>query len=232
MLDTNVQHSLSLNDYICVNRSLIEKLPTLAAETLKVLLVLADRQNQPTKVGLSLNELARTADVGRIAARTALSFLAQEGYLTITPKGKHHVIILAAAWVGGSIPIPFTYDDTDDTKISTLETEVRRLSRQYQRERLGESSGLSEILQGEERDLIQEIEGRRGYGISTRESWLLGKAVARYGPARVKSTWRQLQSSKDPIRAAYAMLVKGAKGKPAQQQESQPFQKVKYRDVD
>jgi hypothetical protein len=232
VLDNTVRHSLLPQDYICIHRSLIDNLPTLAAETLKVLLVLVDRQNQATKVGLSLNELARTADVGRIAARAALSFLAQEGYLTITPKGKRHVIVLASAWTADSVSIPFTYDDTDDSKISTLEGEVRRLAAQYQRERLGESSGLVEILRGEERDLVQEIENRRGYGISTRESFLLGKAIARYGPARVKSTWRQLQSSTDPIRAAYAMLVKGAKGKPAQQIESQPFQKVKYRDVD
>lgn len=233
MLDKNVQHDLSA--YLTVRRELIDQLPTLAPDTLKVFLVLIDRtiQQKGIKLGLSLNELARTADIGRVAARSALSWLSQESFITMTPKGKNHVITVSNHWIGDiPCPIPFTYDDTDQSKIGIAEAEIRRIDATYRTGILGESSGLSEILQGEERDIVREIEGRRGYGLSIRESYLMGKAIARYGPARFKSAWRQLQSSKDPIRAAYAVLTNGAKGKPAQQQESEPFRTVRYKNRD
>jgi len=233
-------------EYVSIKREMIDTLSLMPDEALRVLFVLLERNESQKgiKLGLSLNELARRADVGTGAAQRALSWLAAPigkddlpisdlPYIILTPKGKNYVITIHDYWIGEKgTPIPFTTANTDDTKLARVEGELQRLVADQSRALHGEGSGLVEVLRGEERDLIQEIEGRRGYGLSVREAYLTGKAVSRYGPDRFKSSWRQLQRAKDPIRAAYGALMKGAKGTGAKIVESEPFVRVTTRSLD
>jgi hypothetical protein len=229
-------------EYLNIRREFIDVLQFMSHDALKVFLCLIDRNNQQKdiKVGLSVNELARQADVSVHACRRALAWLespnindkdimwASSPFIHVKTKGKHHVITVDNYYIGEDpTHIPFTYDDTDATKIAVAEKEVRRLQVELKREMLGQRSGLAEVLQGEERDAIIEIEQRQGIGLSRREAYFVGKAMAKFGPERVKSTFRRMQQQKNPIRAMYASLSKGIAGKGAEEKPQERSVKVR-----
>lgn len=218
-----------------VRRELIDQLQEMPYEALKVFLVLIDRhqQQENTKLGMTARELARTSDVSAAALQRALIWLTGQGCISSTPKGKHHLIAVSEWWIGEKpIPIPYTNDDTDETKIAKVEAELRRMSNVYASRALGQHSGLDKITEGEERDLILQIESRTGRALDVYDAFLLGKTLARFGAERTKETWRQMQRAKNPIRAVFAALRNGAKGQPAKVVESKPFEKVRYREVE
>ena len=221
--------------YITIRRELIDSLQEMSHESLKVFLVFVDRhqQQENTKLGMTKKELARTADLSLAATERAMIWLVGQGMLQSTPKGKHHLIAVHEWWLGEKpVPIPYTNDDTDETKIAKVEAELRRMSNVYASRALGQHSGLDKITEGEERDLILQIESRTGRALDVYDAFLLGKTFARFGAERTKETWRQMQRAKNPIRAVFAALRNGAKGQPAKVVESRPFERVRYREVD
>jgi hypothetical protein len=225
------------DEFIRVRRELVEALPYFTPEAMKVYfcLLARDEQQKRLKIGLTLNELARAADVGTAACRRVLEWLSiptndLAPFIKLTKKTKHSIITLESYWTDAEpTPIPFTYDDTDATKLAIVEKQMRLLDVQYARDVVKVRSGLADVLKGEERDLILEIEQRSGRAITQREALLLGKCFARYGVERTKQSWRQKQSAKDPIRATMGALFNGEKGVGAQVKETQPYQKVKLR---
>lgn len=225
------------DEFIRVRREIVEALPYFTPEAMKVYFCLLNRDEQQKrlKIGLTLNELVRAADVGEDACDRALKWLQQPTeeltpFITLTKKSKHSIITLQSYWTDAEpTPIPFTYDNTDTTKLATVEKQMRLLDVQYARDVVKVRSGLADVLKGEERDLILEIEQRSGRAITQREALLLGKCFARYGVERTKQSWRQKQSAKDPIRATMGALFNGEKGVGAQVKETQPYQKVKLR---
>ena len=231
-------------DYISVRRELIDVLPFMSDEAVRVFLVLLARneEQKTIKVGLSFQELVRTADVGRKATQRGLDFLSMPTnlansvpltslpFVTILPKSKHHVIVINEYWIGEKgVQIPFTYTDTDETKIEVLERELRRV--EIGKTRVTES-GIVEILDGETRELVREIEAHRALALNPIEIWLLATSVRGFGPERVLKTWRRMRNNKNAIRAVSASLNKGIAGKGATKKDTEPFQKVTYKDLD
>lgn len=228
-------------DYISIRRDFVDVLPFLPESAIKVFLVLVARNEaqKTLKVGLTLQELVRTADVGRHEAQRALDVLSMAmnlsdkvpttamPFIQILPKGKAHILAINEYWIGEKPTIiPFSFKDTDQTRIETIEREMRRLELGKVRHT---ESGLVEVTRGEEQMLLREIE-QRGSAIDVNEAYLLGKAISRFGPDRVKSTWRKMQHNKNAIRGVYAALMKGVQGKAAKKVDSEPFQQVHYKE--
>ena len=220
-----------MTDFVEFRRTIIELLPKLSAEAVVVLVYLTDRSyiQQGLGVGLSASELARSCGIAYTSVSRVLDELETQGLIDRVYKTKYVNIVVTNLVADGGVVIPFTERNTDETKLAVLEAEVRRLRLQSEKNR--PSSGLADLTSGEERDLILEIE-RRGHGLSHSEANLLGKCVASFGPERTKETYRRMKQQRNPILATYAALSKGIKGKGAPIRESEPFQKVTYRDLD
>jgi hypothetical protein len=226
-------------DYISIRRDFIDLLPSLPESAVKVFMVLVARNEaqKTLKAGLTFQELVRTADVGRHEAQRALDYLSMAvgnsdlgPFIQIVPKGKNHVIAVNEYWIGEEPTlIPFSFKDTDQTRIETIEKEMRRMELRLNRKT---ESGIVEVMKGETRDLLREVEKDKGIALDAIDGYLLGSAVRGYGTERVKHTYRRLRTNKNPIRAVYAALNRGAQGHGAKQAESEPFEKATYRYLD
>ncbi len=193
----------------------IKRLPSEAA---KVYLALCERSQSDAKIGMTLNELSRMVGFDPQITHDMLDVLVIEKRI----KHEDRKIVL------NGVTIPFSCENTDDTRLEKLEAEVRRLSTSRV-----VSSGLNDIYRGTpEGDLYEEIENGRGYAIQVDEALLLGKMIQKFGPERVKQTYRQMKKSKNPIRATYAALQRGIKGQGAKSVASVPYKKVTMRDLD
>lgn len=202
---------------------IIESLKLLTSEELKVHLYLTHRAEaqKDLKVGLTLTELARQTDLGVEATRFAIHGLTEKQFLGNEETKKKNVVVLKLLKVEqDKTTVPFTFDNTDETKLATLETELLRLRERYVNDLVGEKSTLREFTRGDERELVIEIETDLGRGLTTNEAMLFGKIVQGFGPERAKDTWRkQAHMAKNPLPALYAMLANGIRGKAAARKE-------------
>lgn len=208
-----------LEDYVCVKREFfIEN--TLNAETFKVFMFLAARQQMQkgVKLGLSVSELARLCDLGTTTVKQALKTLVTDGLIVMQEKGKNFIITLNSYYTDESIPIPFTYQNTDENKLQTVETELRRLQLQQTHDKLGRESGIAAKLSDDKRDVVTTIERDLGRALTTEEAFIIGQLLGGFDPTRVKVTWqRKAATAKNPIRALHAMMWNGVAGKPMPQ---------------
>jgi hypothetical protein len=228
---------------------LIDALPYMPSDALRVLLVLMDRHRLQltTKVGLSITELARTADLGVESTARALLWLSDpnannhpdrktqptiEHFIVLTKRSNRYDIQVSPFWLGRDAkPIPFTYDNTDQTKIATIEKELRRIATDTQRGQVKSSSGLTSILKGEERLIVDEIERDLGRGLSPFEIWAVSEIVEGYGPERTKMLWRgKAHLSENPIRTIYALYQNAKFGKSNKKVE-RGLDEVVYREL-
>lgn len=221
-----------MDDELVLNRSLIPLLSTLTAESVVLLLYLVDRAyvQRELGVGLSIAEAARYVGISTQKVKVCLVQLGEQGLVQVVPKEEYVELRIpeSVAQTGGIIP--FSFANTDSTKIHTLENEMRRLRLQNEAGRRGQKSGLTDIYKGEEGNLYAEIE-KRGWAIGADEAVLLGKCLVKFGVERTQTTYRQMRNQKNPIRATYAALERGIQGKGAKQVESEPFTKVHYKEL-
>lgn len=210
-------------EYIELRRDFIEKLKTMPGDALKVYFYLVARQKtqKGLKIGLSLPELARSIDVGTESTKFFLWWLAEQQLIVITPKGTNHVIEVHPYYPGEPATlIPFTYKNTDETKLLKAEQEIARLQLRATRDILGRESGVANACKGDERDVVMEIERDLGRGLSREEAYTLGRCMSAFGPDRVKSTWRRkAATAKNPLPALSAMMWNETTGKPAKPRE-------------
>jgi hypothetical protein len=193
-----------------------ERLTYLPSEALKVYIALAERAQSDARIGLTLNELSRMTGLGTKIVDSMIAILIMDKIIVGNDKGD--VLIV------DGIKIPYSKKNTDDTRIAVLEEEVRRLSKSRT-----EKSGLENFYKGSEvGDLIAEIESR-GYALTVSEAFLLGQSIQKFGPKRVRATYRQMRRAKNPLPAVWASLQNGIRGQGAQQHDSVPFTEVKTR---
>lgn len=83
----------------------------------------------------------------------------------------------------------------------------------------GDESSLAPLLPPVEAEIVMVLEALLIRGLTPSEAYFLGRMVQAYGPQRAKQALDQKRNSKQVIRAAYAMLNAGAKGKAAPTQE-------------
>jgi len=175
---------------------------------------LVERAEADPKVGLTQQELSRQTGLSLDRVRSSLKWLTENDLIKIT-KGKNHYLIRLLEPYHEEVKIPFTYDDTDDMRLATLEREVLR-----QAGALKQSKSLSSVLNGERAQIIGEIERASG-GLSLVEAYMLGQAVALVGPERLKIAWRtKAHEMKNPIRGVCSMLLNKAYGKHIQREET------------
>ena len=109
--------------------------------------------------------------------------------------------------------------DVDEARQRAIEAEV------------GDSSGLADILPEAEAELVELTEGFLLRALTAKEAYFLGQMVQGFGPPRCIVALRKKTSSKDPIRAAYAMLQAGAMGQPAPKKDTY-IPTVRYMSLD
>lgn len=208
--------------------TLLQVLPRIPPEPLRVYLYLLERSSKDIRVGLSQQEVSRATRLSVGAVREALGWLAtphfvdaglvsgtepeMNPYITLRKISNYYEIILTTPYGDGE-KIKFTFEDTDSRRIETLEKEVRRIaSKSVQQNR------LSMYLKGERQQLIAEVEGDLGRSMTQQEVWLLSGIVHQFGPERVKKQWRQKAHQLDkPIIALYGMFMNKALGKSGDQ---------------
>lgn len=211
-----------IEDYFVIKRDFIEYLSSLDGDTVKVYLFLVNRQltQKGIKPGLTLPELARACDVGTQTTQRALEQLTEKKLIEIEKKSSHHIIKVNEYYTDEQMPIPFTYKNTDENKLKTLETEVQRLQLQQVREKHGTQSGIAAKLTDDKRMVVTTIERDLGRAVTTEEAFFLGQLLGAFDPARVKLIWqRNAATAKNPLLALHAILWNNAAGKPMQQKQ-------------
>lgn len=167
---------------------------------------LVERVSVNPKIGLTQQELSRHSGLSLDRVRGTLKLLQENGFISVRASGKRHNIFLLEPH-HEEVKIAFTYEDTDDRRIHTLEKEVLRLSQGNK-----ESRNLSTLLQGERAAVVGEIERYTG-GLTLIEAYLIGQALALVGPERLKKAWRtKAHDMKNPVRGVTAMLLNKAYG--------------------
>ena len=234
MLSTFIQQGGEImTDCLRLNRSQLSALYDCHTHALSVYVQLLERAAaQPKlKTGLTLNELTRATRLSPNQIRRTLISLHDEGFIRLTVKDeKKRTYVIEVIELDKTTQIPYTDRDTDQTKLALLEEEIRRLTREVERAKLGLSSGLDSATRGEERDLILEIEGVFGRGLDPVDAYWLGRVVSAYGPERVKQEFRRMKLAKNPIRAVVGALNKGSRGKAAEQRTVE-VERVTYREL-
>lgn len=211
-----------MNDFLTINREFVtERLDDFDGDTLKIYLALIERAKQELKVGLTLSELARIANVGTKTAKRAMEFLVAEGYVNLVEHSNHYKLDINEYWIGEKTKtLSFSYKNTDEERLRIAEKEIYRLTQSYKRDILKERSGVTTFLRGDAQAVVAEIERDLGRGLEHGESYYLGYLISSYGAGRVKDVWRkQAATAKSPVRALYAILVKGGRGTPNPQKE-------------
>lgn len=193
------------------------ELEILPAEAAKVYLALCERSQSDSKADLTLNEISGMVGLSPKMTSEMIDVLAVMKYISQTR---------TSITVNGTC-VPFTREKMQSDRIEELEKEIQRLGKNGI-----EKSGLEFFYKGsEEGFLIEEIE-RRGYALTVSEAYLLGKCIQKFGPKRTRETYRQMRKAKNPLPAVWASLQRGIKGKGARESDSEPFVKVKIRDID
>lgn len=194
------------------------RLSVLPSEALKVYVALSERAQSDTKVGLTVGELARMTGLSEVLAHDMVCILHELAIIEEKTESKHRTITI------DGVKIPYSTKPTDDTRLAVLEEEIRRITKSRT-----EKSGLENFYKGSEvGDLIAEIESR-GYALTVSEAFLLGQSIQKFGPKRVRATYRQMRRAKNPLPAVWASLQNGIRGQGAQQHDSVPFTEVKTR---
>lgn len=205
-----------------MKEELSQILHRIPSHALSVYLYIDHRSRLDIRVGLTQQEISRTTRLSVGAVREALGWLEQPSYrdagLTkndeIAPliriekfKSAHKITMLPP--YSDNQEIRFTFEDTDQRRIKTLEDEIRRLAVPQR-----QTSRLSLYIKGERQQLISEIEGDLGRPLTVEEAYLLGGVTHQFGVERIKSAWRQKASRLDkPVVGIYAMFMNQAFGK-------------------
>lgn len=222
-----------MSDCLRLDRLRLDELYECHTHALPVFVQLLERAaEQPKlKAGLTLNEITRATRLSPNQIRRTMVALHDAGFIRLTVKDeKKRTYVIEVIESDKTTQIPYTDRNTDETKLALLEEEIRRLTREVERAKLGIESGLSGATKGEERDLINEIEGVFGRGLDPVDAYWLGRAVSAYGPERVKQEFRRMKLAKNPIRALIAALNKGSRGKAAEQRTVE-VERVTYKEL-
>ena len=167
---------------------------------------LVERAAANPKIGLTQQELSRHSGLSFDRVRGILKQMEEKGYIKVTASGKRHNINLLEPF-HEPVRIAFTYEDTDDRRLLSLEKEVMRLSQGAK-----EGTRLSTLLKGDRAEVVSEIERDTG-GLTLIEAYLVGQVIALVGPERLKKAWRtKAHEMKNPVRGVCSMLLNKAYG--------------------
>ena len=193
---------------------MLELLQTLSKEAFAVYLVLKARVDEkPKKMGMTLMEVSRLANVGVNAANDALDELERKGLIRNES---------SKIFVGDSaLHIPFTKANTDSERLRKVEVECQRLRTllaSYQK-----SSGIGQIASEYDRETIRKIEELFGRGLTSDEAYILGGLIEKFGPGRTLQAVSNNITTNNPMRAASGFLRAGAMGKGKKKEDDTDF---------
>lgn len=179
----------------------------------RVSLALIHRAQVGSSVGLTMQELSRMSGMSTLVIGEALEWFKKNPKTPLLAIRKHkgvYKINLHEYYVGLTEPVLFTYEDTDQKRIATLEQALRRAD-------IGKSavdrSELSKAVSPDESVFVIEIEQQLGRALTLTDAYYLGKLIKGYGLERVRTLFRQKRTANDPLRAVYAILDRGGRGK-------------------
>lgn len=191
----------------------LQEITRVPPDVFRVSLALVNRAQKESLIGVTVNELSRTTGLSRLVVVESLNWLKKnpEGapFLTLRKAKGHQRITLNKLYVDNTNVLLFTAADTDETRIARVEQAMLNASRTQYSDR----SGLTEVTSPSEAQLIEEIERTMGRALTLTDAFFLGKLLRGYGVERVQNVFRQQRRAKEPLRAVYAILENGARGK-------------------
>jgi hypothetical protein len=176
------------------------------------------------QVGVTIKSFARANGLSEIDIRRGLTWLEQPKveaygiaeidytpYIEIIKKSAYYTINVLPTYAQPS-SLKFKFDDTDQTRLRTIELENKKLLSQISKPY--EENGLSLNMRGHYKPFIVRMESDLGRILTHSEAFMIGSMLDMYGLERVEKQWRtMLYKSDNPIRAMYAMFKNGANGK-------------------
>lgn len=115
--------------------------------------------------------------------------------------------------------LSFTKDR--DRELETLRKENEELRAKLKAYEQGSASGLADVLGPNAASVVYAAEDVLGRALTYEETWYLGGLVAEYKSRRVRDVIYSQREAKNPLRATYAILKNGAKGKPFREKETE-----------
>lgn len=182
-----------------------ERLARTDSDALRILIVLHRLAKQKRPRSMSYEELGQRAGIGGALAKSALQRLAYMGDITFDKN------TVTMDFNGVVITMRFTNKDEDtDRELVKENVELRARIEELEN---GEVSGLAEKFNDDTARVIRVSEGILGRGLQQEEIWYLSELVAKFGPQRVLKSVQTTRNSREPLRATYVRLKRGAMGK-------------------
>lgn len=194
----------------------------LSDDELRVFLLLLDVREEHPSYKVSYRELAHRARVVEDDLRGVLTSLSERGYLTYA---KHKLTEIQG------IPVNIALTAEKDDALRTLQAEHTVVVNQLHAYEHGVDSGLANQFSEPLATTIRTAEDVLQRGVTMREVFHLGELVNRFGPQRVTGQLLKVRAQKNPLRAAYAILMKGGAGSPLKRNEP-ASEKVEYYQFD
>lgn len=133
------------------------------------------------------------------------------------------------AWLVNQVPVILIESDDEVTR---LVDENNKLKRTIDSLRAGDGSVVADNINSEQEASVLRLAAEIMHrDLTNEEYYYMGQLIQGFGPQRVAWALNKKLSSKEPLRAAYAMLTRGAYGKPAKQKQLM-IQEVSYNALD
>lgn len=191
----------------------------LSNDALRMLTALKELSTADT-TPVTLESVCDTYGIPRARALSVIKELESAGMITKRP---------GLLRVNG-LEKPVKFVKSKPERVDELEAQIVYLKRVLKDRVLGKTSGLADKLYNDERRLVEDIERALGRGLSPDEAWFLGRCVQGWGIERTRKLFYAKLGADKPLVIVYAMLSKGASGRPYEQRDTEP--KVVYRERD
>lgn len=192
------------------------RLPAIADSSIRLALALAAMPVAGAKITRS--DLCFRSGIAPSQLDRALRDAEVDKILSMKARAGGHTILLTSDIDGGEHKITLLPSDSLEAEIESLRAE--RMSLVLKLRRADDDSGLADEIPLEEGSAARLAEAIIGRALDVTEAYRLGQMIQGYGPDRVKAALNMKRRSKQPLRAAYAFLLNGARGPAAPQKEA------------
>lgn len=196
-----------------------QHLRTLTDSALRLFLYLHDLARENPSFSMTLPVLAENARIPFVDVLPAQAELATSGLIDHTKSKITRV---------GEVDCNLRFTADKDKQLETLLQENEELRHRLRAYEDGTASGLADVLSPSHASVVHAAEDVLGRALTYEEVWYLGGLVAEYKSKRVRDTIYSQANAKNPLRATYAILRNGAKGKPFKNKDAEEFDPVEY----
>lgn len=196
-----------------------QHLKTLTDTALRLYLSLSELARENPSFKMTLPVLAENARIPIADVVPSQAELVDRGLIDTTKSKITRV---------GDLECNLRFTADKDKQLESLLQENEELRHRLKAYENGDASGLADTLSPAHSSVVHAAEGVLGRALTYEEVWYLGGLVAEYKSNRVRDTLYSQSNAKNPLRATYAILRNGAKGKPFRNKDAEEFEPVEY----